>query len=777
MRRENLRSRAMRGLILGLLFATAGFGVAATPPATLLSIGVNKPAAGNELILRIEGDFSFKAFQASQDTILIDLMGVEAGKVASQAEWKDGLLKGYSLLQYTNAAHMPVTHLRLSLAHSSPFQAEQTAQGLRVAFGEESAPASASPATPSAGTEAAIGTSSAEIQKISVTGDAEGQTIVHVATTGRAEYRFFRLPNPERLVVDFEGAHRVPPQRIYHVQSAVLENVRVGRFRAKDPSVVRLVADLVGDPAYEVQREADGVRIVLRSRAAKTEPASSPVTAEPRTEKAAHPLPAATPSPETRAVDNALPGNPSSVSAAPKVEAVNESAEHSSARKAAQILAGSTPQMSESPGQAPAGTAQGEAESPQYTGEPISLNLKDVDLKDFFRLIHEISGLNIIVDPNVTGTVTMVLDNVPWDQALDIVLRNNQLGKTLEGNVLRIAKVSTLTAEQANEVKLAQARQEAQPLVTKFVPVNYAKASQIAQMLRSWVGGGALSTRGTVLVDDRSNTLIVSDIASQIPVILPIIAKLDTKTKQVAIEARIERVTRDFQRTLANALSASLINKSGMTTQAGLSGVNSGTATSPNVPFTAPHPPPISSTAGSGFGVYAISNVGARYIINDVLSAAESVDKAKTISKPTIVTQDNVAGKVTQGTQIPIQTTINNTISITYVQASLQLTVTPQVTSDGNIFLVIDVQNSTPGAALTSAGPSINTQQATTQVLVPDGGTVIFGGVTVNQVTSAEQYVPLLGKIPVLGNLFKSSVKTQTDTELLFFVSPKVLPG
>jgi type IV pilus secretin PilQ/predicted competence protein len=773
MRRENLRSRAMRGLILGLLCATAGFGVAATPPATLQSVDVNKPGAGDELILRIEGDFSFKAFQASQDTILIDLMGVEAGKVAPQAELKGGVLKSYSLLQYTNAAHTPVTHLRLSLAHSSPFHAEQTAQGLKVAFGEESVPAIAIPATSPAKAEAGTGSSSAEIQKISVTGDVEGQTIVDVATTGRAEYRFFRLPNPERLVVDFEGAHRVPRQRLYHVQSAVLENVRVAQFRAKDPSVVRLVADLVGDPTYEVQRKADGVRIVLRSETTKTEPASSPVTTEARTETAAAPTAPAAPSPEAPAIQNALPGNPSSASATPKVEAVNGPTEVSPAQKAAQVISGSAPQLSESPGQASPGTAQGEAEGRKYTGEPISLNLKDVDLKDFFRLIHEISGLNIIIDPNVTGTVTMVLDNVPWDQALDIVLRNNQLGETLEGNVLRIAKISTLTAEKANEAKLAQAQQEAQPLVTRFVPVNYAKGSQIATMLKSWVGGGALSSRGTVLVDDRTNTLIVSDIASQIPVILPIIAKLDTKTKQVAIEARIERVTSDFQRTLANALSIGWNNKSGSTLMGGLSGVNQSASNS----LETPRPINVSSTSGGGFGVYAISNIGARYLINDVLSAAESTDKAKTISKPTIVTQDNVPGKVVQGTQIPIQTTINNTISITYVQASLQLTVTPQVTSDGNIFLIIDVQNSTPGAALTSAGPSINTQQATTQVLVPDGGTVIFGGVTVNQVTSAEQYVPLLGKIPILGNLFKSSVKTQNDQELLFFVSPKVLPG
>jgi type IV pilus assembly protein PilQ len=793
MRREYLRSMAMRGLILGLLCATAGFGVAAAPPATLKAVSINKPAAGEELILRIEGDYSFRAFQTSQDTVLIDLMGVEAGNVPAQGEWTSGMLKGYSLLQYTNAAHVPVTHLRLSLTRQAPFHAEQTAEGLRLAFGEETSPAQ--PATAAQATLAPPGnvSAAAEIQKVSVTDGANGQTIVDVATKGHAEYRVFKLENPARLVLDFEGARGGSRLRTYHAQSALLTDVRVAQFRDKNPSVVRVVADLAGNPEYDVQPVAEGVRIVLRSRTSESQPAAAPVTTEAQVANLTKPAVLSSPAPDqakgtapdlriaksvkvtpvATTLDSALPGSAPAVSAAPKPEVTAKPSDNEIAATAAKIMAGSTEEASATAGQAPAGSVAPEAQPPQYTGEPISLNLKDVDLKDFFRLIHEISGLNIIIDPNVTGSVTMVLDNVPWDQALDIVLKNNQLGKTLEGNVLRIAKLSTLTAEQADAAKLVEAREEAQPLVTKFVAVNYAKASQIATMLKSWVGGGALSKRGNILVDDRTNTLIVSDIASQIPIILPIIEKLDTKTKQVAIEARIERVTRDFQRTLANALSIGWFNKSGSTTTAGLSAANSTASNS----LSAPLPINVSNTSGGGFGVYAISNIGARYLINDVLSAAESQDNAKTISKPTIVTQNNIPGKVTQGVQIPIQTNINNTITISYVQASLILTVTPQVTADGNIFLVIDVQNSSPGAALTSAGPSINTQQATTQVLVPDGGTVIFGGVTVNEATNSAQYVPLLGKIPVLGNLFKSSVKTQNDQELLFFVSPKVLPG
>jgi len=410
----------------------------------------------------------------------------------------------------------------------------------------------------------------------------------------------------------------------------------------------------------------------------------------------------------------------------------------------------------------------------KYTGEPVSLNLKEVDLKDFFRLVHEISGLNIIVDPNVVGTVTLVLDAVPWDQALDIVLKNNGLGKTLEGNVLRIAKVETLTAEQEAARKLAEASLEAAPLVTVFRPVNYAKATTVAALLTKWTGGGALTKRGNVLVDERTNTLIISDIQSQIPVIESIITKLDKKSKQVQIEARIIRANADFTRTLSSALAALYQNKSGSTLMTGVTGTGSTGFTGPDTP----HPSPIATTTSvTGFGVYAISNAGARYVINAAIAAAETKSQVKTISRPTIVTQNNVPGTVQQGTQIPIQTTINNTISIQYVNATLQLQVTPQVTEDGNVFLQVQVKNASPGPALTFAGPSINTQEASTQVMVPDGGTVVFGGVTITTRSKSATYVPVLGSIPILGRLFKTSTIQDADQELLFFITPKVLTG
>ena len=449
------------------------------------------------------------------------------------------------------------------------------------------------------------------------------------------------------------------------------------------------------------------------------------------------------------------------------------------AERSAQILNAETAaNLSAAQGTVPAGSAPPSEQEPPFTGEPISLNLKDVDLKDFFRLIHEISGLNILVDPNVTGSVTTVLDNVPWDQALEIVLKDNGLGKVLEGNVLRIAKLDTLMAEDETASKMAKARVEASPLVTVFRPLNYAKASSIATLLRGRGAGaeggiGALSGRGTVMVDDRTNTLVIRDVTSQIPTIDGILAKLDTKTKQVAIETRIVLANSSFQRTLSAALVGAISNPSGSTIAAGQTG--SQASVTPSTPGTSAPTFTIPANPATGFGTVAITNFSQRYLIDAAISAAEIRSEAKTISRPSIITQNNVEGMVQQGTQIPVQTNINNTIAVQYVNATLQLTVTPQITDDGHVFLKIMVQNASPGTIITGAAVSINIQQATTQVLVPNGGTVVFGGVTVTQRSNSSTAIPLLGDIPLLGHLFKTTNVQDTDQELLFFVSPRLL--
>ena len=632
------------------------------------------------------------------------------------------------------------------------------------------------------------------------------------------------LKGPARLVVDIVGAQNASHQKSYNADTPVLRDVRIAQFHDKDPSVVRVVADLNGDPTFDVHATSTGVQIELRPRGmAASAPAAAkiPAPAPAAPTVAAKPAPSAptataavttapatgmrarTPEPSIEVIDRKPsvtvplqaeakdPAKPDVQSTLPTAEksaqqltatplptAPSTTPEVLRAQKAAITL---TPEKEAAPLAAqatpPGAGAPPEQVKPVYTGEPISLNLKDVDLKDFFRLIHEISGLNIIVDPNVSGNVTIVLDSVPWDQALDIVLKEFRLGKTLEGNVLRIAQLSTLTAEQESVTKLAAARIDAEPLVTVFRPIDYAKAQEIAALLKTWTGGGALSRRGTVLVDARNNTLIISDVQSQIPIIQNIINKMDKKAKQISIEARVVLATADFSRTLSSSLAGATHTNQGST----LIGGSTGSAATVTPGITFPASPAVSQTitpaTGTGFGAIAISNASSRYLINAVISASEERDQAKTISRPTIVTQNNVQGMVMQGTQVPVQTTINNTISVQYENATLNMTVTPQVTDDGNIFMIINVTNASVGASVSLAGPDINTQSATTQVLVPDGGTVIFGGITVTNRTKSATYIPLLGSIPVLGHLFKTSNAQDTDQELLFFVSPKILPG
>jgi len=868
MRRLSTLWLAMIWLVAGMPHALAGHPSPIGPRAMLKSITVTDPSVGKEVLLQIDGEYSFKTTRTPEGALYVDIIGAKPGGVSPSAHWPNGLFAGYQLVGFTDASGEAVLRVKVQTRTPEPLIAERGSSGLRLLG--QSAPASGTPTPPVQGAGASPGKTAegpALVSDILIRPGSAGEVTIDVAMTKSAAFHVHQFDQPDRLVVDVEGARNGFRGKLIPVSSSVVKDVRVGQFREKDPEVVRIVADLSGKPVFDAHAYEGGVRLEVKpralaaSRAVAAVPASTPGTVAKRDEQkpvqqatvvpapqapapaaqlaaSAPPAPAPTfetaaskrdeqkpvqqaavvPAPQAPAPAALLaasgppappagliPERPSAVVSSPAGAAKTPEPDYNGTlppsegsrevaasprqapqaatpealqvEKSAQVLnAEAAANLSAAQGTVPAGSAPPSQEKPAYTGEPISLNLKDVDLKDFFRLIHEISGLNILVDANVTGSVTTVLDSVPWDQALDIVLKDNSLGKVLEGNVLRIAKLETLAAEDEVTNKLAKARLDAAPLVTVFRPVNYAKASAIMTLLQKWSGGGALSRRGSVLVDDRTNTLIISDVASQIPIIQGVLAKLDTKTKQVAIEARIVLANSSFQKTLGAALlGAGQMNSSGTTVGAMQTGTGSGVTPSTTGP---PPTPPIftlPANATSGFGVVAVANFSSRYMIDAVISAAEIRSQAKTISRPSIITQNNVQGMVQQGTQIPVQTSINNTISVQYVNATLQLTVTPQVTDDGHIFLQIMIQNASPGTIITGAAVSINLQQATTQVLVPDGGTVVFGGVTVTQRQNSSTGIPVLGNIPILGNLFKTTNVQDTDQELLFFVSPRLL--
>jgi type IV pilus assembly protein PilQ len=423
--------------------------------------------------------------------------------------------------------------------------------------------------------------------------------------------------------------------------------------------------------------------------------------------------------------------------------------------------------------------------APKYTGEPISVNLKDVDLKDFFRLIHEISGLNVVLDPNVKGGLTIVLDDVPWDQALDIVLKNNDLARQLDGNVLRIATLETLR----HEAESRRAEQEAEALavdkqtVTRFL--SYAHAKDVLLTVKKF-----LSQRGDAVADERTNAVIISDIPAVMPNIDRLLTQLDRKTQEVEIEARVVAATRSFAREIGTQLGFGWGNAA-----TGVGGASSA-GTSPLSTFgIVPKYPIVGTTqptASTGVQIPLFSNLGATgptsgfSIINAssavrldaILTMDESRGLLKILSRPRVVTQNNIQALVRQGVRVPIvtQAQLGGPPTVTYVDAFLRLTVIPQITSEGTIFLNVDVENTTPDFGETVNGnPTLITQQATTQVLVTDGGTVVIGGVIQTNNSINVDQVPLLGSIPWLGNLFKHTTVSTTNQELIFFITPRVI--
>ncbi len=398
----------------------------------------------------------------------------------------------------------------------------------------------------------------------------------------------------------------------------------------------------------------------------------------------------------------------------------------------------------------------------QFTGEPISLDLKDADIKDVFRTISELTGLNIVVDPEVRGTVTVKLDNVPWDQALDLILKQNGLGYVLENNIMRIATTAKLQSEQADRARLAEARQAAEPTRTVIKKLSYTKANDIVPVLKS-----IMSKRGDIVVDVRTNTLIIREIPTYMPAVLQLIDNLDTATPQVMIEARIVETTKSLGRSLG-------INW-------GVNGVADeahGNTTGLVFPNTIDGSFNVPLATGTPIGALRLANILNSFNLDIAISAAENQGLLKIISSPKVAALTNTAALIQSGVQIPVQTNVNNTTTVIYVDATLQLTVTPQITNEGTILLTLNVQKREPAVALNLAlgqNVPLTIRQYRGEVLVRDGGTAVIGGIFQINDQDQNNMIPGLWKIPILGNLFKNKTRTEKHDELLIFVTPRIL--
>ena len=634
------------------------------------------------------------------------------------------------------------------------------------------------------------------ISSVAITQEPQ-RAAIRVEGAARLELHTSRMQNPERLVLDFSGARLGVQRTVIPGVSAPVRGVRIGQFR---PDIARVVVDLTGETPYQITHEGDALVVYFQMQATPNAGGVAPVTST-AVESTKKSIEYVANAPKT----NVLRKNASNT-AAPRFALPSELTQPSAVlaslhEKSAPVRPdGGSQQASQMAVQqattaattVAAQQASGGSNAPQaghYTGEPISVNLKDVDLKDFFRLIHEISGLNVVLDPNVKGTLTIVLDEVPWDQALDIVLQNNSLDKQLTGNVLRVATRETLKKEAESERDLERAQAEAVAPVTVTRVLSYAKATTMKDTLKKF-----LSARGDILSDDRSNQLIIRDIPSVIPTIDNLIRQLDRKSQQVEIEARVVSASRTFAQDIGVQWGFAGTTTGGRSIFGGPANVGvSPVTTSGGIPQ-----PPLVGTPSSGSGSSTAGlplnvNLGAstptsgfyfghrspNFAVDLFITAAESKGVGKLLSKPKVITQNNEKAIVKQGTKIPIQTVINNTISVQYIDAVLQLEVTPQITAEGTVFMDVLVENTQIDNAIVRVQgiPALDTQSAQTKVTVADGGTVVIGGIIVtNQQTNITE-VPIVGSLPIIGYLFRRTNVSVTSQELLFFITPRIIPG
>jgi len=449
----------------------------------------------------------------------------------------------------------------------------------------------------------------------------------------------------------------------------------------------------------------------------------------------------------------------------------------------------------------------------EYVGERLTLNFQDIETRAVLQLLADTSGQNMVISDTVSGNVTLRLQNVPWDQALDIVMRSKGLDVRQDGNVMFIAPAAEIAAREKELLSAKREVQELAPLRTEYLQVNYAKAADLAALVKSQNGGSLLSERGSVSIDERTNTLLLQDTAERLSDIRRLVSTLDIPVRQVMIEARIVIVNDDFSRQLGVRFGANAIAQQGGSDGLGLIGgplsgaedTTIGISPFPAVAGATVNDPPIGTPAGQnaqigGVGLPAsandrylvnlpVANAAGRlaltlldsdYLVDLELSAAQAEGRGEIVSSPRLITANQREATIEQGVEIPYQESSSSGATTTqFKKAVLSLKVTPQITPDNRVILDLTVAKDSVGQLVQSATgglvPSIDTREIITQVLVNDGQTVVLGGILETERRDAEVKVPLLGDIPVLGRLFKTTSKTDNKDELLIFVTPRIL--
>ena len=774
-------------LAVSLSAGTPGINAGTESPA-LKSISSRLDGALSTVLIEATEPVAYLTSQPDPLTVLVDLRNVEAGGMASQAV--ANLLAPVGAVK-VEAAHAPdgapVARVRVSLERPAKHRVRSARNTILVEVDRQASATGATGAVPSIAPvnpirRSAPVTSSAKAdsakadstQSADVAASAKKATRLQSVRVGKVEngYAVTLAGNgslvaakvdetsemPHRVFLDFAGVAAGSAPAVTPVNNDDIERVRVAT-NSREPLITRVVIDLARKIPYTVETVGAELRILFnkavekaaQAAAAITEPAiAAPVNEQTIADPA--PAPAVTvsvpprPTPDVPSMSNVAP-----VAAAP-VAPVAPAAANQDVPPAARALMAAA-ETQNSPGVR------------QFTGEPITLDFQGADLRAVLRTFGEISqGLNIIIDPSIQGTVDVSLRDVPWDQALDIILRANKLGYSVEGNIVRIVPLNVLAQENEERRKLQEAQALAGELRVLTRAVSYAKAADLVPVITR----SALSARGDVQVDARTNTLIIRDLADRISAADELVSRLDRPQPQVEIEARIVQLDRNKARDLGIDWNFGGRVDPALGTSTGLAFPSRGALTAGTGAVDEASPSNIGIVLGSVNGAV---NLSVR------LRALEAEGMVKVLSTPRVTTQNNIPAEITQGAQIPIQVVSNNTVTVNFKDAALTLRVTPQITAANTVIMNIFLENATPDYSETSPAqpiPAINTQRAVTSVLMADGDTTVIGGIFTKLESLSETRTPFLHRVPLLGWLFKTETRNEDNSELLIFITPKI---
>jgi type IV pilus secretin PilQ/predicted competence protein len=785
-----------------------------TSPVALMSVEID----GSRVLLRTSGAPAYTSYSTSPGVFVVDLTGttrepslaipsslpsvltgisaaevVEMGNQLTRVTFRfsEAIQPEVSALQETVVVELPV--------RSIPIQAVELIAPVTELAGESLAvyqepivtelPAESpviARAQPVRETFEAALPPARTVRRIDVSKET-GNVEVRITGDGKLTYKAFRLDAPSRLVIDLQGVRNASPTSSLPVSDPVVQKVRIAQFQ---PTVARVVVDLAGRTDYDIAAVGDQVRVAFGSNAIATR-------TTPRAAVAAAPAPAAVAvrqPPPARPLEAVQPvrREPEPVPVPRTTDVVAQVpivAENASSWKMPAASQGARPVINSPLDQAPVqrpvvqedifGDPSPSRTSPQtlsgrtlsggarvFTGEPLSLNLKDADIRDVLSVFAELTGLNMAIDPDVTGRVNVNFVDVPWDQALDVILRQNGLTYTLEGNVMRIGRIQRIAAEAAATRSLAEEERLNVPLTTLGFKLSYARAPEVQALLRE-----IASPRARIIVDQRTNQLIVSEIPEYLRTMQNLIATIDIPTRQVMIEARIVESSRTFSQQwgfewgFGGDLDPSLGSGTGLVfpNRIGYSGG----------PFEF-------GSGGRPILSLSLFDVLGTFNLDLALLAAEAQGYIKVVSAPRVTTQDNQAAEIQSGFQIPYQTRVNFTTTVQYLDATLRLTVTPQITEAGTVIMEIAVQKNEPASGLAiegAAGTPLTTRQARTRLMVRDGGTAVIAGIFQTRDNDSESRVPFVHNIPIIGALFRSHNVSTSHDELLIFITPRIVRG